>query len=1109
VRKTDELDTIDGAEPREAAAECPASRSTPRPDYAELTPVDRRHYVITGEIAKGGMGRVLDARDLRLGRAVAIKELLPKNRDLARRFEREARITARLQHPAIIHIYEAGVWIGGEPFYAMAKVSGRSLDEVIAEKKTLNDRLGLLPNIIAVAEALAYAHNAGVIHRDLKPANVLVGEFGQTVVIDWGLAKDLGAPEESGETTIGNVVGTPSYMPPEQARGESVDQRADVYAIGALLYTALVGRRPFSGTTHKEVLDRVRTEVPTAVRELEPGTPLDLAAIVEKAMDRDPEHRYADAGELAQDLRRFETGQLVAARHYTSSQLTWRWLRRHRVVLAITGIAVIALAIVGGLSLSRIVADSRDIHARRQTLMQDRGRTELLAAHLGKALIYLVGAAGTDDVAGTEVGLLMVEAMRSFEPQVVSIPTGDRGRVLVAYSPDGTHVAVAASGAVQIWDGTRIETRSDRGMTRTGAITFDPHGERFATGDDDGVVRLWSHTGSPLQLSGHTDKILDVTFSSDGTHLATASADGTTRVWEVDTGKSWLLKDDATGPRSCNTSDVVSVRFNAKGTRLATASGETACIWERESTGWSLISPLRGHTGTIRTVRWNQRGYIATASDDGTARVWLVPTAATASLEIGSGRPVIAPIGDGPPITSAEWTPDGKRLLVADADHAAGLWRIPDGEPDPKARARQDTKLAGRTTALTSAVFSSDGSLIATAGQDSWARVWDASTGQMLIGFELPGVLDALAFSPDRKRLATGSRDGTARVWNLVEPVGRARVDLDSPVHALAIGPSGQVAIARDDSVVSLLPAEAGKVQDVLRLLGHATRVYAAAWSPDGTQFATAGEDEETIVRSARDPETILHRLGRHDGPVRSIAYSADGRLIATAADDGQIRVWNAANGTRVTTLGSAGSSATPRRKLVQVAFGKGDTLASLDDLGELTLWDTGRWKIVERHRSLTDSNTRALAFSHDGARIAVSGATDGAVFEVTALGIGRRLAVLDSPTADVRALAFSIDDSWVFTAGGDGMIRIWEAAKGKQIGVHDAQGAALESLVLSPDGDRLWAGGEAPTGGVVRAWDVRGTVGYVELLRALGNDPWQLCDDDVVRLKGDCDDQR
>jgi WD40 repeat protein len=328
---------------------------------------------------------------------------------------------------------------------------------------------------------------------------------------------------------------------------------------------------------------------------------------------------------------------------------------------------------------------------------------------------------------------------------------------------------------------------------------------------------------------------------------------------------------------------------------------------------------------------------------------------------------------------------------------------------------------------------------------------------------------------------------------------------LDSPVHAVAVGPRGAVAIARDDSVVTLIHSETEPVDKAPSLRGHQMRVFAAAWSPDGSQLVTAGEDESARVCSPDHASTPTRTLGPHNGIARSVAYSRDGRMIATASEDGQIRLWNAADGALRTTFGR--SSATPR-KLVQVAFGTGNLLASLDDAGEIILWDAARSEMLDRHPRLTEAAARAFAFSHDGARIAVSSATDSVIHAVTATSIGRRLAALDPPTGAVRAVAFSLDDSRVFTAG-DAQVRIWDAAKGKLIATRDAPGAALETLALSADGNRLWAGGEVPGGGVVRAWHVRGAIGYFELLRARGSDPWQLCDDDVVRLKEDCDAQR
>jgi len=303
----------------------------------------------------------------------------------------------------------------------MNEVSGRSLDKAVAERPTLPERLGLVPNVIAVADALAYAHSENVIHRDLKPANVLVGAFGETVVIDWGLAKDLGLPSDPVEsmamrishhnpdqTNDGSIVGTPAYTPPEQARGESVDRRADVYSLGALLYHVLVGAPPYSGASSDAVLQQVKRGpcMPIAIRE--PGAPADLVAIVDKAMARVPADRYVDATALALDLERFQTGQLVAARNYTTRQLFGRWLRRYRVVVSLVTAALLALGIVGALGISGVVHEKRQQAIRRIKLLKERGRSELLDSP-GKAAVYLAEAA-RDGVRGGARGLLPVVA---------------------------------------------------------------------------------------------------------------------------------------------------------------------------------------------------------------------------------------------------------------------------------------------------------------------------------------------------------------------------------------------------------------------------------------------------------------------------------------------------------------------------------------------------------------------------------------------------------------------------------------------------------------------------------------------------------------------------
>ena len=344
-----------------------------------LPRVEASSYELREQLGAGGMGKVVVARDRRLGRLLAIKVAQTSDPSLRTRFTREAVLTARLQHPSIIPVHEAGIWSGEEPFYAMKLVAGSSLARLIARTQSLDERLALIPNVIAVVDALAYAHAQRVIHRDLKPDNVIVGEFGETIVIDWGLAKELDVDEpdepdgtpyrkvDAGATVEGAAMGTPPYMAPEQAAGERVDERADVYGLGAMLYHVLSGVAPYKGKTADEVMEQVLAGPPLALAARQTGIPKDLLAIVDKAMARAPADRYANAKFLAEDLKRFERGQLVAAHVYSRRELIRRWLVKHRTTLVVVAAATVLIGVAIGL-LAR--AELRDRAAREQRVAE-------------------------------------------------------------------------------------------------------------------------------------------------------------------------------------------------------------------------------------------------------------------------------------------------------------------------------------------------------------------------------------------------------------------------------------------------------------------------------------------------------------------------------------------------------------------------------------------------------------------------------------------------------------------------------------------------------------------------------------------------------------------
>ena len=373
--------------------------------------------------AEGGLGRVFVAYDNELSREVALKEIKPERSDDPEsrgRFIREAEVTGSLEHPGIVPVYGLGAYPDGRPFYAMRFVRGKSLKEAIAK---FHHRFGrgraasagkqpaggsaagsleptdssfpgrnltptdenlelrkLLQRLIAVCEAIDYAHSRGVLHRDLKPGNVMLGKYGETLVVDWGLAKPLGQvpaevakkrpvnttlstfylPEPALESSIsdgqstllGSTLGTPSFMSPEQAHGrlDLLGPASDIFSLGAILYEILTGQPPYAAGTREELLRKAQTADYAPPRSLRSGIPPPLEAICLKALAPLPANRYLNCESLAQDIERFLADEPITAHAESPAQRLFRFARRHSFwvpIAAITVVFVLLLVLIG------------------------------------------------------------------------------------------------------------------------------------------------------------------------------------------------------------------------------------------------------------------------------------------------------------------------------------------------------------------------------------------------------------------------------------------------------------------------------------------------------------------------------------------------------------------------------------------------------------------------------------------------------------------------------------------------------------------------------------------------------------------------------------------
>jgi len=914
----------------------PDPMSIPRPLMfklwvdTDLPLVDRANYEYLGEHARGGLGRIMRAKDVRTGRLVAIKEMIEPNAQARKRFTREALITAGLQHPSIVPVYELGRWSTGEPFFAMKLVSGRSLAEVL-RGATLDERLANVPVIMSVAEALAYAHKRRIVHRDLKPANILVGDYGETVVIDWGLAKSVDEIDSSGEieqmlrprgidpTVAGVVLGTPAYMSPEQARGEPIDERSDVYSIGALLYHLIAGHRPYIETgakTSRAIVDLVSTVAPAALATREAGAPPDLITIANKAMARERDARYADGGEMAEDLRRFLTGQLVAAHHYGRWTLLQRWLRRHRAPVIVGLVLATLLVIVGAIGLRGILVErdrvrtQRDIavaetaRAERQlaAALYEKGRVAETANEWAKASMYYAASRTHHETVEAAWAAGLADA-RAVMPLVRYEGHAGAWVHAVAITPDGSTVAtVDDTGMVRLWsprDGrTLAETKA--AQTALYAVAFSPDGSEIAIAGDDGAIqrrsldlamratvpvhsgRIWALAYSPdgsliasggedtkvkitpvaggasRELTGHIQRVYSVAFSADGKRIVSGSDDRHVWIWDVASGKGESRGNHVAG-----------------GIRVAMFAGNDVVTtgWDHEIRKW----PADGSAPSV----WSDTHIVHGAAIDPKGE--LVVTGGEAEIirvwDLSTHQIVTALDNPGGQTSAVAFSRDG-RVLVTAGKTAPIAW---DARPLSRLHS------VGHATDVVELEVNAEGSTFVSGSTDRTLRVWDLASARELRRITtraycgdgvtwLPG--DELVAACDDKVMRRWDRAGVERTLAL--PAWLRFVSLSPDKSTLALG--------HVDGKLATVDVASWTVAS--EKTGHVHHIYDVTYAKDG-RFVSASLDDHIKVWRGRDFTLDLDLVAEGKDGVIGAALSPDGSQLAAGGQDGTLRVWD------------------------------------------------------------------------------------------------------------------------------------------------------------------------------------------------------------------------
>ena len=1059
-------------------------------------------YDVLKLLGEGGMGVVYSARQASIDREVAIKMLRPQlgsNDALRRKFLSEATVTGELDHPNIVPIYDLGQNADGALFYSMKKVQGTPWSSVI-RSKSLFDNLTVL---LKVADAVAFAHARGIVHRDLKPENVMLGDFGEVLVLDWGLAVATEGHRDTPNVEVAQgVAGTPAYMSPELAYGpmDAIGKHSDIYLLGAILYEIVTGTAPHKGQSARLCLAAaVRNEIiPTDKRG-------ELVDIARKAMATAPSDRHATVQLFQEAVREYlahtesislcdkaqeDLAKAIRTddyRDYARSVFAFEeayalWNGNDS---AFAGASKSKLHYAGsalhkhdydlGLSLldandpahteirELLLASKRDRDLRQQRLKRAR--------RVVAALLALVFAAVT-------IGIVLVTGLKWEADRQADIARSNANEAL-------RQSKIARQNAEEAERQSGIAKQNAEEAQRQSTIAYDQKAEaerlsgialenkleadrRREEAEQEAYVALIGMAAA---------KINENAFEQ--AHLALESCRPGLRGWEwgrlqyvVRQGRRQQLP--VNGRPEC-------LAFNSQGSLLATGTRDGLVqIWDLKSQELRKEMRLDATNAIVTALAFapGQHSQLAIGSNlkDRFLQLWDYeadePSQSLHNL-----------VGHEATVVSVAYSRDASRLITASHDHTARLWATETGQ--------EQSILRGHSWFVWSAAFSPDENHVATASEDGTVRLWDANSGQewkTATGQQTPfrghrGPVFAVAFLPAGAAVK-GSENG--------------KNPPDSELQIVSAGYDKRVLIWKPSDLASFPFERLLKEQDVQRtpvreLIGHAAAVRHLSVSADGNRIVSASNDQTIRIWHARDLDigyaivksgTLEKELRGHDGPVQVAAVSpTDADFVASAGYDGSVRLWRVAEYQEEQTI--PGLALKGHHDAVLAARfspdGASVVTASRDRTAKKWRVSDGKEELTfrEGHAYLTSKalidprRKRLLTAAIDGTLRAWSIETAAELFVVN--GIGYRAAVaIDSQS---RWILTGSDQSNEPQTGGASQplsrwgAVVWDAETGERLRQFNPNHkAAISCVAFSPDGRWAYSGDDHGTG---HLWDM------------------------------------